>query len=169
MKKLIIDKIKRIVVSREKLEDEFNVKIKNRGKEVYVDGKAEDEFLAEKAIEAIDFGFPFKQVLEMKKIGLDFEKINIKDYYKQKNLERIKSRIIGKNGKTLKTLSSLTDCYFEIKDSYVGIIGYPENMEKAMESIILLCQGTKHQNVYARLERIRQEPIIDLGLKNPKE
>ena len=166
MKKIISDKLPRIVKAKKKLEKEINVKITNRGKEVYLNGSPEDEYIAEKVIDAINFGFEISKVMEIKKEELDFEIINIKDYSRNKKLETVKGRIIGKSGKALQTLSNLTNCYFEIKGSEVGIIGSPEDMENAQEAIIMLSQGAKHGNVYGHLERNRPKPITDLGLKD---
>ncbi len=169
MKKIISDKLPRIIKAKKKFEKEFNVAISNRGKEVFIEGSSEDEYLAEKAMDAINFGFPISVVFGMKKEEQTFEKINIKDYARSKNFERIRGRIVGKGGKALKVLSNLTNCFFEIKGNEVGIIGYPEDMKNAQEAIIMLVKGAKHGNVYAFLERTKPIPISDLGLKEVKK
>ncbi len=166
MRKLLVEKIPRIIKAKKKLRKELGVKISNRGKEVYLEGSGEDEFFAEKVIEAIDFGFSISHALRIREEDLDFERLNIKDYTKSKNLERVRGRIIGKEGKALKVLSDLTDCFFEMKDNEVGIIGYPENIENAQKAIIQLAQGAKHGHVYAGLEKNRPFPVEDLGLKD---
>ena len=165
MKKILSEKLPRILKSKRKLEKELNIEIKNRGKEVYIEGEPEDEYIAEKIIEAINFGFSISTALLIKKEDFYFETLNIKDYAITKNIERIKGRIIGKGGSALKTLSTLTDCYFEIKDKEIGIIGDPENIENANNAIISLAKGAKHGNVYAQLERNKPRPLQDLGLK----
>lgn len=165
MIKIISEKLPRILKAKSLLEKELNTKIANRGKEVYIEGKAEDEYTAEKVIEAINFGFSITTALLIKKEDFYFERLNIKDYAISKNLERVKGRIIGKNGRALKTLSDLTGCHFEIKDKEIGIIGDPENIENTNNAIISLIKGAKHGNVYAQLERNKPKPIFDLGLK----
>ena len=169
MRKILVDKLPRIVKSRKKLEKELNVKITNRGKEIYIDGSSEDEVIAEQAIEALNFGFPLSAALDIKKIEFEFSKVNINEYKKNKNLERVKGRIIGKGGKALSSLAKLANAYFEVKGHEVGIIAEAEEMQRAEEAIIMLCQGAKHGNVYAHLERNQPKPIIDLGLKKAKE
>ena len=141
------------------------VKIKNRGKEVIIDGKPEDEYVAEAVIKALEFGFPFSVAMSIKEQDYMFEIINIKDHTNRRDLGRIRARIIGKQGKALKTISNLTKCYFELKDNSIGIIGDPEYMKNAQEAIISLIKGSKHSNVYSYLEKHHVEPIIDLGLK----
>lgn len=169
MIKLICNKLPRITKNHKRLEDNLGVKITTRGKEVYVNGNPEAEYEAEKIIEALEFGFPYSTVLLLKDGEYIFEIINIKHYTTRKDLARIKGRIIGAKGKTLKTLSHLTKCYFEIKDNCIGIIGDPEYIKNAQEAIIHLIKGAKQANIYSYLEQHQPEPIFDLGLKEKKK
>ena len=50
MKKIISEKISRIINAKKELEQELNVKINNRGKEVYIQGNPEDEYTATQVI-----------------------------------------------------------------------------------------------------------------------
>jgi ribosomal RNA assembly protein len=95
--------------------------------------------------------------------------INIKDFTNQKNLERVRGRVIGKEGKTLKTFSNLSGCNFEIKDNRIGIIGEADNIKGAEEACKSLLKGSKQANVYAYLEKHHPVPLLDLGLKEPKK
>ena len=169
MKSLICEKIARIIKGKQKLEKELNVKIFIRGKEVDVEGNPEDEYIAEKVIEALNFGFHFSIAILIKEEDCIFEILNIKDYTKRKDLESIRARIIGKEGKTLRTLNQLTHCYFELKDNNVGIIGNGENIKIANEALISLLQGSKQANVYSFLEKHQPQQILDLGLKEKKK
>ena len=169
MEKLIIEKIARITKNRKKLEEKLRVKVDNSGKEITVMGKAEDEYTAIKVIEALDFGFPFSTALLIAEQELFFEILNIKSYTRRKDLEVVRSRIIGKDGKTLKALTNLTKCHFELKDNHLGIIGDPEYIRYAQEAAISLIRGAKQANVYSFLEKHQVEPVFDLGLKEPKK
>ena len=159
------EKLPRIIKNKKKLEKTLNIKITHKGKEISIDGDAEEEYIAEKIIDALNIGFPFSTAMLIKNEDFLFEVINIKDYTKRKDFETIRARIIGKKGKTLKTLSTLTNCYFELKDNYVGIIGDSDFIKNAQEAVIYLIQGSKQANVYAFLEKNRPQKIIDLGLK----
>jgi len=165
MQKIIVNKIARIVKSKKKLEKELKVKIEMRGKEIYISGDPEKEYIAIKVIEALDFGFPFADALEIRGEDFIFEIMNIKDHTNKKNLERVRGRIIGKGGKALKTLSNLSECHIEILENKIGIIGESERIQGVEESLKLLINGSKHSNVYSYLEKHRIHPIIDLGLK----
>ena len=165
MKTIYSAKLPRILKSKKRLEEKLKVRITNRGKEVSIQGEPEDEYTAEKVIDAINFGFPFQHALTIKTEDFLFEIINIKEHTKRKDLERIRARIIGRGGKTLKTLCNLTKCFFELKDNEIGIIGHPEHIENAQEAIIFIIKGSKQGNVYSFLEKHQEKPILDLGLK----
>lgn len=165
MKVLISEKIPRIIKNKKRLEKELNIQIENRGKETKINGTPENEFIAEKVIDALNFGFPYRHALEIKRQGLELEIINLKDYTKKHDYERIRGRIIGKAGKALKTLSDLSDCHIEINENKIGIIGEPINVENSIQAIIQLIQGSKHGNVYKGLEKSQPKPLEDLGLR----
>ena len=143
----------------------MNVRITNRGKEVSIKGKPEEEYIAEKVIDALNFGFPFSNAILIKEQNATFEILNIKDHTKRKDLGIIRARIIGTKGKTLKTLHDLTKCNFEIKDNFIGIIGEPEYIENAQDAIVSIIKGAKQSNVYNFLEKHQIKEPIDLGLK----
>jgi len=166
MKTIFLDDTLKLKKNRRKIENELDLKITISGNEVTIDGKPEDEFFAEKIINALDFDFPIAVALLIQKEGALFEILNIKDYTTKKDYKTIRARIIGSGGKTLKTLTTLTGCYFEIKENNVGIIGSPENIENAQNSIISIIRGSKQANVYSYLEKHRTQPILDLGLKS---
>lgn len=165
MKTILSEKLPRILKNKKKLEVKLKIKITNRGKEIQINGKPEDEYIAEKVIDALNFGFPFSAAISIKDEDMEFEILNIKDYTSRKDLNRVRARIIGKGGKTLKTLSQLTKCHLEIKDNQIGVIGSPEIIKNAQEAIISIIKGSKQSNVYSYLEKHQPEPVLDLGLK----
>lgn len=166
MKIIISDKISRIIKNKEALEEELNVKLSNRGKELKIEGEAEDEYIAEKVIDAINFGFSIQKATLISKEDLLFEVIPIKNYAKTSNLERVRGRVIGKNGKALGAIATLTECFLEINGNNVGIIGDAEHMQNAHNAIIQIIEGAKHSNVYTGLEKNQIKPLGDLGLRD---
>ena len=170
MKTAYSEKISRILKGKNALEKELNVKITINGKEISIQGETVDEYIAEKVITALNFGFPFRTAMLIKEEeDYEFEIISIKDFTRSKDLRRVRARIIGSGGKTLKTMSQLTKCHFELKDNEVGIIGEAVNIKNAQNSMISLIKGTKQANVYSYLEKHQPEEIIDLGLKPIKK
>jgi len=163
--KLVSEKIPRIIKNRKRLERILNVKITNNGKEVTIEGTPEEEYESAKVIDALGIGFPFSVAISIKEEENLFEILNIKEHTKKHNLESVRGRIIGKNGKALSTISKLTNCHIEINGNQVGVIGNEEDIEFAMEALIQLIQGSKHSNVYKGLEKREKDPLADLGLK----
>ena len=169
MEILTCERPKRIIINRKKLEEKLGIKITGKGNEITIRGSAENEYTAKKVIDALEFGFPFSVALLIKEQDFMFEAMNIKDHTKRKDLEKVRARIIGKQGKTLRALLELTKCHFEIKDNLVGIVGEPEYMRIATEAMMYLIHGAKHANVYSFLEKHQIKPVIDLGLKPVKK
>ena len=165
---LVSEDSSKVAKNKKRLERLLNVKIIIKGEEISVEGIAENEYIAEKVISAINFGFPVSVALLIKEEDFLFEILDIKKYTHRKDFKTIRARIIGKGGKTLKTLNNLTDCYFEIKNNEVGIIGSPELIKNAQDAIIFLIQGSKQTNVYSYLEKHHVKPVLDLGLKEKK-
>lgn len=169
MIKLLIDDVERIVKNKQRLEKALKIKLSNSGKEFSINGEVEDEYFAEKVLEALDLGFPFSVAMLIREEDNIFEIINIKNYTKRKDLVTVRARVIGAKGKTLKALTELTKCHYELKNNFVGIIGYPEYIKNAQDSVIRLIQGAKQANVYAFLEKHQIQTPADLGLKEPKK
>lgn len=165
MKKIILEKVTRILKAKKRLEEILKIKITNRGKEFYIEGKPINEYFAELVLIAFDFGFKLSEAILIKEQDFIFEILNIKDYTKRHDLESIRARIIGKEGKTINTLRELTKCAIEIRENNVGIIGSPETIPAAQTGLISLIQGSKQENVYSFLEKHHPEPVVDLGLK----
>ncbi len=87
-------------------------------------------------------------------------------------MEEVRSRVIGTEGKTRKTVESITGCYIIIKDNVVGILGPTEEVEAASTAIANIAKGSKQGNAYRYLERMNQARKLHdegLGLKAVKE
>lgn len=144
---------KKILQNKKKLETELKVKITNKEKNLFIDGNPEEEYTALQVIEAINLGFSVDRALLLKNENTILQTLNIKDITKKHNLENIRARIIGKHGRTLKTLNKLTNCAISLKDNQVGIIGNAEEIEYAIQALTSIIQGSKQGHVYGRLER----------------
>jgi len=163
------ENIEKVTKIKKKLERMLNVKIVVNEEGISAEGKPENEYIAGKVIDAIQFGFRPPVALLIKSEDFLFEVLNIKDYTHRKDFGTIRARIIGTGGKTLRTLSQLTECFFEMNNNEVGIIGSPEHMKKAQDAVISIVQGARQANVYSHLEKHQKKPILDLGLKEQKQ
>lgn len=168
MQETYIERIRAVMQNKKKLERELNIKISNKGHNVFVSGKPEDEYLALEILEAIDLEFSPERALLLKEEDVILHKINIKDLTKRKDTREIKARIIGSKGRTLKTLCNLSDCVFSVHDNTIGIIGNAEDIQDGIQCIKSIIQGSKQANVYSRLEKRKKEKKLSnlLPIKN---
>lgn len=143
----------KLIRNKETIEKKFNIKMTNNAKVFTLTGTAEDEYLATEFVEAINAGFTTLKAFLIKEENMTFQSVNIKKFTKSGNLERIRARVIGRRGKALSTLETLTNCYLNLKDNEVGIIGLPEDVANAAHAIQRIVEGSKHANVYANLEK----------------
>lgn len=161
MQEIYIENLKEVLRNKKRLVKELGIKLTNKGKIVFADGKAENEFTAIEVLRAIKLGFSADSALQIKENNFILQTVNIKDITKRNDLERVRARIIGTHGRTLKTLNNLTDCSLSLHDNQIGIIGSPLEVEDAIQSITSLIQGSKQGNVYGRLERQRKEKRLE--------
>jgi ribosomal RNA assembly protein len=128
------------------------------GEVVYDDHAAEDPLLSLKVadvVRAIGRGFSPEHAVEIFKEDMEFYLFDIYDYVgkKETHVHRLKSRIIGRNGKTRRVLESLTGAHLSIYGHTVGIIADMESMVVAKRAVDMLLAGSTHNAVYRYLER----------------
>jgi len=162
MQEIYVEQIGKVIQGKKRLEKELEVKITNKGKLVFVDGEIDKEFTAIQVMEAINLNFSVEKALLLKNEEILLQTVRIKDLTKRQDLERIRARIIGTKGKTLKTINNITNCEFSLIDNQVGIIGNTEEIEDAVQSVTSLVQGSKQSNVYARAEKQRKKKRLGL-------
>jgi ribosomal RNA assembly protein len=153
MQEIYVENLKEVIRTKPKLQKELDIKLTNKGKNIFVEGAPEKEYLALQVLEAINIGFSTEKALRLKEDGIILQTLHIKDITKRGDLERVRGRIIGKKGRTLSTLSKLTNCDISLEDNEIGLIGDAEIMDDAIQSVTSLIQGSKQGNVYTRLER----------------
>lgn len=168
MQQTYVENTAEVLKNKNHLQKQLNIKLTNKGKNIFIDGKPEDEFLALEVLKAINMGFSVEKALQLKQEEKILQTVNIKDLTKRHDLERIRGRIIGTKGKTLKILHNLTECDLSLQDNQIGIIGDCEEIEDAIQALTSLIQGSKQSNVYSRLERERKKKRVqnrNMGLE----
>ncbi|MBR9706776.1 hypothetical protein GOV14_07100 [Candidatus Pacearchaeota archaeon] len=156
MQEIYIENIRKVLQNKKELEKKLDIKITNRGKNLFVEGEADNEFTAMQVMEAINCNFSVQRALSLNEDNIILQKINIKDITKRNDLERVRARIIGTQGKTLKTLNNLTECSISINNNRVGIIGPAQEIEDAVDALTSIINGSKQSNIYSRLEKRRK-------------
>jgi ribosomal RNA assembly protein len=114
---------------------------------------------AEDVINAIARGFnPDKTFAMFDDDMLMLEVIDLsKQAGTQKELLRLKGRIIGKGGKTREITERLIGVKMSVFGKTVSVIGSPEQNQIARTAIEMLMEGANHGSVYSYLEKKRQE------------
>jgi ribosomal RNA assembly protein len=72
-------------------------------------------------------------------------------------LERLRGRIIGRDGRARGQIEDMTDVEISIYGKTVALIGYPEQLKVARAAIDMLIEGVPHENVFAFLDKKKKE------------
>ena len=130
------------------------LKINSEEGDVFIEGESLDIFNCLSIIKAIGRGFNPEIALKLLDDDYSFEMINIEEFSRnKKDLIRIKSRLIGTEGRARKHIEELTNTNIVVYGKTVSIIGKIDNISIARQGIINLLQGSKHGNVYLYLEK----------------
>jgi ribosomal RNA assembly protein len=157
METVFLEKTSAIKRNLKKIQEKLKVRLSLTGKKLTISSEDSiNEYEALSVLEAINFGFSVDKALLLKDPEFSFQTIHIKDFTRKKSLESVRSRIIGKHGKTRKTLEQISDCFILIKDNYIGIISHSDNQEEVITAITNIIKGTKQTNAYRFLERMNR-------------
>lgn len=122
---------------------------------------------AKEVVHAIGRGFsPEKALRLFDEDLLMFETIDLTNIAStEKDLQRIKGRIIGKAGKSREIFETLTNVRISVYGKTISIIGYPEQNAVARAGIDMLLKGSSHGPVYKFLEKKKSDlKRTELGL-----
>ena len=169
MRNVLVQNMNKVKKAVPAIENKVKVKISFGKGNVIVKGSELNEYLIEKIIRAVDFGFDVEDALLLTDDDFVLEFIEVKEHTRRKNLREVRARIIGTGGKARKTIEKLTGSVIVIQGNDVGIIVDANHSEAVAQGIESLIQGAKHGNVFAYLEKQnvsrRKFDEEDLGLK----
>ncbi len=113
---------------------------------------------ARDVIRAIATGFSPEVALKLLDDDmLVFDVIDLSDYVSDKAMQRVKGRIIGKEGKMRRQIEDTLGVNVSVYGKYVAIIGDAESVAAAREAIMMLIEGAQHSTVIKFMERRRRE------------
>ena len=69
-----------------------------------------------------------------------------------RQLDRLRGRIIGKDGRAREQIEDMTDVEISVFGKTIALIGYPEQLKTARAAIDMLIEGVPHENVFAFLD-----------------
>ena len=156
MQTIYFHKTSELKRTKSELEKKLNIKISIEGKKVTVEGDPLNEYEASIILDAINFGFSTYKALTVKDENMVFRILNIKNFTRKKNLKEVRARIIGKQGKTKKTIENISGALIVIKDNEIGLLVDAEKMDEIITGITNLLRGTKQSNTYRYLEKMNK-------------
>ena len=123
---------------------------------VEIEGEPVDEFFSKDVVKAIGRGFEPSVALKLLQDNYVFKIIDIKDFASSREaISRIKSRVIGTEGKTKRIIETDADCDLCIYGYTVSVIATLETIDLAVNAVLKIVEGSNHSTVYAYLERSR--------------
>jgi ribosomal RNA assembly protein len=127
--------------------------------DVTCEGDSLKEFRILETIKAIGRGFSPGKALELLEDEmLMLEIMDLSDVATTpKELQRIKGRVIGRNGRTRELAETLINVKISVYGKTVSILGYPEQNTIIRTAIKMLLDGATHGVVYKFLEKKHQE------------
>lgn len=128
--------------------------------EVDIDDNPQDPLAALKVmdlVKAIGRGFSPHRAMRLLDDDEYLEVIELGDFIGKKadQLGRVRSRLIGTNGKTRRIIEDLTGAHMSIYGSTVSLIGNSVQLPIAKTAVEMILRGSEHSTVYRYLERSR--------------
>jgi ribosomal RNA assembly protein len=122
-------------------------------------------FVARNMVQAIGRGFSPKNAFKLINEDYDLIIVDLEEYVgRSKNAQnRVKGRIIGKEGKSRAMIEELTDCLVSVYGGTVGIIGPFEMLPVAKEAVEMLINGSFHKTVWNHLYAYRRKMKKEKG------
>ena len=126
---------------------------------------------AKEVIMAIGRGFSPEKAFSLFDEDTVLEVINLRDALgkSEKDIARIKSRIIGEGGKTRKIIEECTGTSICVYGHTVALLGDFEGLSIAREAIEMLIRGKQHSTVYkflwAKRRGIKKKKALELWEK----
>lgn len=135
------------------------LEINSKDGEVIISGDdALSLYTTREIVRAVARGFNPDVAKMLLKQDHSLEIVDIEEYIKSKNdLIRMKGRIIGAEGKSRKTIETLTECYISVYGRTVALIGEVERLMTARKAVERLLGGAPHGNIYKWLEKQNKE------------
>lgn len=152
-------------ITKKELEEQTGLKIQIDSKqgEVTIDDHEVDNPLIliqiENVIKAIGRGFSPDNAWKLFKENADFFVFDLYDYVgkKESHVKRLKSRVIGREGKTKRVLEELTGAKISVYGHTIAVISDIWRMNILKKSLDMIFTGSKQATVYRFVETQMKE------------
>jgi len=75
----------------------------------------------------------------------------------EREIARLKGRVIGREGKIRRLIEEMTDAKVSVYGHTISMLGEYETVTAAREAIEMLLKGKQHSTVYKLLRKIKRE------------
>ena len=117
-----------------------------------------DVFNCLNVVKAIARGFNPDIALKLLDEDTSIEIISLDEFSRsKKDMIRLKSRLIGTQGRARSHLEELTSTNISVYGKTISIIGRTDDVFIARQGIINLINGSKHGNVYLFIEKQKKK------------
>jgi ribosomal RNA assembly protein len=146
-----------------KLHVELGIESGSGGVTILLSAEANDPsllFKAKDVVTAIGRGFsPDNAFRLIRNEDHIFDFIDLRAVFgrSESDIQRVKGRIIGANGKMRKLIEELTDANVVVYGHTIGFIGTFEQVDAARNAVQMLIEGSQHHTVYKYLQKKRSE------------
>jgi len=129
----------------------------NLGEVTILARDAVSAWTGEKVVEAIGRGFSPSNAIKLFKEEFELKILDLQDYKgrTKKSQARLKSRVIGSEGKTKRLIQRYTGTEISVYGKTISIIGKLENVEEARQALETILSGSKQGTALAGL-RVRK-------------
>ena len=122
-------------------------------------------FTVANIVKAIGRGFSPDRAMLLGNEDIDLSIIDLEEHVGPTHSaqERVKGRIIGREGKSRALIEELTETQMSVYGSTVALIGNIESLPAATEAVMMLIRGKFHKTVYNYLFAYRRQLKKDRG------
>lgn len=119
-----------------------------------IDGDALEEMTGQQVVKAIGRGFSPEKAFRLVEEDYVLHVMDINQFANNSNQrERLKGRVIGRDGETRRHLEKVAEIDLSIYGSTIAFIGRAGNIEVALEAVRMLLKGSSHATAYDYLEK----------------
>jgi len=114
---------------------------------------------ARDVVVAIARGFSPQRAMRLADDDIVLDVIDLRETFgrNERDIARLKGRVIGREGKIRRLIEEMTNAQVSVYGHTISMLGEYETVTAAREAIVLLLKGKQHSTVYKLLRKIKSE------------
>ncbi|MBU0586619.1 hypothetical protein KJ780_03835 [Candidatus Micrarchaeota archaeon] len=158
-----VQRVSNLQDAKARLEELTNTKINiSEEGQIILQGDSASEFFLKDVVKAIGRGFDPKDAEILFKDDYSLEIVDLKDVCRnEKDLQRVRGRVIGEEGKMKTEIENATDSKLCIYGWTVGVIAPLDTMVYALKAIDKIMRGSQLTTIFNDLARYKKEILAN--------